>query len=118
MFHIGWSGGGEIHDGKLARRQHAPDLLVELRLRQAAVIVRHQQEAAFQQVLPQPLHFGIGEPRRAGILHQRERTPEQRIVGQPHDHGVGDLLLAVVMRVTGTFVSSERRTLKLMSAPG
>ena len=75
-------------------RQHAPDLVVELRLRQAAVIVRHQQEAAFQQVLPQPLHFGIGEPRRAGVLHQRERTPEQPIVGQPNDHGVGDLLFA------------------------
>ena len=108
----------EVHDGELTARQHAPDFVVELRLRQAAVIVGHQQEAAFQQVLPQPLHFGIGEPRRAGVFHQRERTPEQPIVSQPDDHGVGDLLFAVGDALHGHLRQLGRRTLKLMSAPG
>ncbi len=87
---------GEVNDRKLAPRQRAPDLLVELLLRGRAVIVRDEQEAALEQVLPQPLHLHVGEVRRARVLHQRERALEQRIVRQPDDDGVGDFFFAVV----------------------
>ena len=47
----------EIDDRELAGRQDAADLLVELLLGPVAVIVRDEQEAALQQVLPQPRDF-------------------------------------------------------------
>ena len=76
-------------------RQHATDLLVELLLGRHAVVVRHEQKAALEQVFPEPLDLDVSEPRRPGILHERERALKQRIVGQPDDDGIGDLFFAV-----------------------
>ncbi len=96
MRHSAWSGGREVHDWKLVLRQRTPDLLVELLSRQRAVIVRDQQESAFEQVLAQPLDFDVGEPRRPRVLHQRERTLKQPIIGQTDDDRIGNPLSAFV----------------------
>ena len=95
MRHSGWSGGVRSTMGYWLRGSTRPISSSNCSFRQRAVIVGDEQEPAFQQVLPQPLHLELAEPRRSGILHERERTLKQPIVGQPDDDCIGNLLSAV-----------------------
>ena len=61
------------------------------------MIVGDEQEAALQQVLPQPRHFRVGEVSRARVFHEDEGALEELVVGQAHDDGVGHFLFSVLV---------------------
>ncbi len=82
--------------GNWPRGQHAADLIVELVPGKRAVIVRDEQEDPLQQVLPQARQLDLAEARRARILHEDERTLEERLVGEADDDGVRHFFLAIV----------------------
>ena len=69
--HSGWSGGVRSTIGNVGRaaargRSRSSNCSRAPR----AVIVRDEQEAALEQILPQPLHLDLAEARRARILHE------------------------------------------------
>src|SRR5206468_3946237 len=69
---------------------HKTNLLVELLLGVYAVVIRHEQKAALEQVFPEPLYFRVREARGSGIFHEGERALKQRIVGQADDDRIRD----------------------------
>ena len=91
----------DFDDGVVILWKHAADLRLPMRPGRCAPEVVRPEKAAFQQVGPQPLRFLRCEPDRAGVRHHRDRTIEQRIVGEPHDPGVGLPVLVAADRRPG-----------------
>ena len=104
----------EVDDRIVLRRQHLANLHLPLVPLIAPPEVIRPEEPAFQDELAKLRRLLVIEPCAAGRGHQHERTLKEGVIGGTDEQWVR--LRGV--KLTGVFVSSDKRIDMLMSARG